>query len=161
MPVELRFIKLANGTWGPEDSDSADKLRKVKVGSVLRGQFAKVRNPIFHRKFFTLIQLAFDVWTEHTPRVQYRGEEVQPNLDRFRKDIIIICGWHETTVRLDGSVRVEAKSMSFGNMDQDEFEGLYSKTIDVVLTRIYRSVMPNMTAEKLRAAVDAVLAYDK
>ena len=51
--------------------------------------------------------------------------------------------------------------MSFGNMDQDEFEGLYSKTIDVVLTRIYRSVMPNMTAEKLRAAVDAVLAYDK
>ena len=93
-----------------------------------------------------MITLAFDYWE---PPENYVGEK---NLDRFRKDITILAGHYEQTVRLDGETRVEAKSIAFGNMTEDEFEDLYSKTIDVII----KYVLKNYTGEQLRSVVAQV-----
>ena len=61
---------------------------------------------------------------------------VQKNAERFRKDITILAGYHEMTYRLNGDVRVEAKSISFGSMQEDEFEKLYSACIDVIINKV-------------------------
>jgi hypothetical protein len=56
-----------------------------------------------------------------------------------------------------GEVRVEAKSISFANMSEDEFEALYSDTINVILRKILTSSA--MTEDQLRDHVDTVLRY--
>ena len=69
------------------------------------------------------------------------------NFDRFRKDIAILTGHYDLVVRVDGSSRPEAKSISFAKMDQVEFDRLYSKTIDLLIDKIYGR--ENMTEEQI------------
>lgn len=54
-------------------------------------------------------------------------------------------------------MRLEAKSISFANMSEEEFEALYSETINVILAKILGGT--RMTEEQLRNHVDNVLAY--
>jgi len=76
--------------------------------------------------------------------------------EQFRKDLIILSGHYNAYYRLDGSVRIEAKSISFGSMNEDTFEELYSSTIDVVLKRILhhytREDLENVVREAMRFA---------
>lgn len=159
MPIVLALMKTQSGMFVPEDQESRDLCDRVKVGQVIRGEFTKQRNYQFHRKFFALMQLGYDIWSETAPRLEYQGEPVEPRLENFRKDITILCGWFNTYVSMKGEVRLEAKSISFASMDDEEFERLYSKAISVILTRCYRG--HNMDEAKLRESVEAVLRFDK
>lgn len=57
--------------------------------------------------------------------------------DRFRKDLTILAGFYGQTVRLDGSVRTEAKSLSYGNMDDEEFGRCYSALINAAIKHVF------------------------
>jgi hypothetical protein len=48
-----------------------------------------------------------------------------------------------------------AKSIAFGNMDQDEFDLLYSAVCDVVLTRILK----NYDREQLDEVMDRLTGF--
>ncbi len=62
--AQLSFIKASNDTLIPADPDTRDFLHsKVKLGDVLTSEFKKVRNPRFHRKYFSLLNLGFHYWT--------------------------------------------------------------------------------------------------
>ncbi len=99
------------------------------------------------------------MWSETVPEVEHKGVRVTPSFDRFRRDVVIMCGYYEAHFNALGEPRLDAKSISFASMDEDEFQGLYSKTIDVVLTKILPR-RADLSAETLRAYVDQVLAYD-
>lgn len=58
--------------------------------------------------------------------------------ERFRKDLTILAGFYEQTVRLNGDVRTEAKSLSFANMKPDEFERCYKAMINAAIKYIFR-----------------------
>jgi len=60
------------------------------------------------------------------------------------------------TIRLDGSTRVEPKSVSFSKMTEEEFEKLYSRTLDVLIKHIYGK---GMTADELNRIVDQFLQF--
>lgn len=156
--MNFSIMKLASGLFAAYGTESQELAVRVKTGQLLSGNFTKTRNPLFHRKVMALFTLAFETWEEIAPPVMYCGERVLPNFDRTRKDLTILAGFSETTFRLDGSIRVEAKSISFASMDEIEFEALFQKLIQVVLDRIYART--NMTEADLRAAVDRVLAFD-
>jgi hypothetical protein len=51
---------------------------------------------------------------------------------------------------------VEADSVSFGSMDESQFSELYSKTIDVLLRRVYDS---SISAEQLDELVDKFMGF--
>jgi hypothetical protein len=80
---------------------------------------------------------------------------VQKNFEQFRADIVILAGYYETAIRLNGDTRVTAKSISFGSMDQGEFDRLYSATVDVILAR----VLTKYTRDDLNAVIDRLLAF--
>ena len=138
----------------PGDSETADYLGKVRVGDTLNVEFRLARNPAFHRKYFALLKYGYDHWSPELPVVH--GEQAQKNFTRFRKDIVILTGRFERDVRLDGSVRLEAKSISFGRMDEAEFESLYSDTIDVML----RHIFADSTREDVDQVVERILEFD-
>ncbi len=117
----------------PIDFDSSD----IKNGDTVEVKKISLRNPMFHRKYFALLTLAFDYF-EPQP-VHYKGMELLPlkNFKEFRKWIVVKTGFYEVIGYPDGSVRIRAKSISFASMSESDFETLYSLTIDVVLNEIF------------------------
>jgi len=155
--TDLTVIKSANGGFIPADQASIEAARKFKTGQPVRAKFTRQRNYEHHKKWFALAGFAYDHW-EPSELQDSRFEGVTPekNFDRFRKDLIILAGYYDASYRIDGSVRVEAKSISFGSMSQDDFDRLYSATIDAVLKHILR----NYTRDDLEQVVEQLLRFD-
>lgn len=151
---EIILMKSALDALIPYDEAAAEFVRKCKTGELLHSDYKRVRNYRFHKKYFALIKFAFDQW-EPKGELSYKGMPVSKNLNRFRKDIAILSGFFETAVNLKGEVRLEAKSISFSQMDEIEFEQLYSTTINVVLSRI----LTNYTREDLDLVVENLLRF--
>jgi len=151
--TDLTLIKTLSGLM-PGDKTTQDWYAKIKAGDTVHGKFSKVRNPAFHRKYFALLNIAFDTWEPGEINSKYGRPE--KNFDAFRKDLAILSGFYEIVIRLDGSTRIEAKSISFASMNEEEFETLYSNTIDVLLKRVYGK---NMTREEIDEAVDKYLSF--
>ena len=59
--AELAFVKTSAGLV-PHTEHDKEIFDKWKLGGVISGEFKQVRNPRFHRKFFALLNLAFDYW---------------------------------------------------------------------------------------------------
>lgn len=159
MPVDLIIVKTASGLFAPYGEEAQAECAKVKVGQLLQGKFTRMRNYEFHKKFFALMQLGFDMWSETATPLEYGGVPVLPQLNNFRKDITILAGFYNAYYNLKGEVRLEAKSISFGSMDQEEFEKLFSSCIDVILRKCFEGTA--MTEKQLRERVEEVLRFDK
>ncbi len=155
--AELVMIRQPGGALVPATDEDAEALRKIKAGAAVRVEVKQIRNYKFLQKFFCLAKYAFDIWSETIPQKEYKGQPVKPDFDRFRRDLIILTGRFDATYNARGEVRLEAKSISFGSMGEDEFEKLYSDTIDVVLQKILTGT--KLTEDQLRNYVDNVLAY--
>jgi len=126
--MKMLLIKTMSGFF-PADSTSEEKFNKIKRGVAVTAEIKSIRNYLFLKKFFK----------------------------RFRKDVTILAGYHHTVIRLDGTARVEADSISFAKMEQETFEGLYSNVLDVLLNRI--PMLKKMGAEDVSRAVDKLLEF--
>lgn len=135
----------------------AERITRWKTGTVVRADFKEMRNGAFFRKFWSLMQFAFDIWDGTREPQEYKGEPVQANFDRFRKDVTILAGFYEPVYAATGEVRLEAKSLRWDKMSEEEFEQLYSRTIDVILHKVLKN--PLITEETLRSCVDRVIQY--
>ena len=147
------LVKKKNGEWSPASPESADESKRKKVGSYVEAKSKSTRSVKFHRKYFALLNLMFENWQQ--PELEHKGETIKPSFDRFRKDVAILSGWYNTVVNIDGELRLEPKSISFGNMSEDKFSELYSRTIDLALERI----MPGSDYDRINAEVEKVLNY--
>lgn len=62
--AQLSFIKTSHDTLTPATPEVRDFLHnKIKLGAVISADFKRVRNPKFHRKYFSLLNLGFEYWT--------------------------------------------------------------------------------------------------
>lgn len=155
--TELTVIKSASGALMAADQAGVEALAKIKTGQPLRMKYTRQRNYEHHKKWFALVGFAYDHWEPaELQDSRFPGVVPEKNFDRFRKDLTILSGYYEANYRVDGSVRIEAKSISFGSMSQDDFERLYSATIDAVLKHILR----NYTRDDLEQVVEQLLRFD-
>lgn len=147
------------GGLAPENEEEAAKLQGIKQGASVRVTAAKEVNAKFRRKWFALARFAFDLWSETMPEMEFRGQPVQRNYDRFRKDLTILAGHFHAVWNIKGEMRVEADSLSFGRMNDETFEKLYSATINAILQKILTH--SKLTDADLRAHVERVLEFDR
>lgn len=150
---EIVLTKAANGMLVPIDPQAQEFIAKLKLGAGVTASVKKHRNPRFHRKFFALLNVAFDAWEPGIK--EHKGMPVQKNFDRFRKDITISAGFYDVVVNLKGEVRAEAKSINFSSMEDDEFADLYSAVINVILAKI----LTNYSRDDLDNVVNQVLGF--
>lgn len=108
------------GALRPADAESEEYLRSLAAGEVVRVKVWKPRNPQFHRKFFALLKLGFD------------NQNTYSNFDHWRRAVTIEAGFFEDLKMLDGTTVREAKSISWGSMDELEFSRLYYAALDVI-----------------------------
>lgn len=130
--MEILLTKVPGGGLVACDEASADFLHKIKSGVVLRADVKRMRNARFHRKFHAMVRFCYDQW-EPGDDAEWRGVKVEKSYDRFYKDAIIMAGYYEPVFNIKGELRMEAKSISFANMDEDEFEGLYGAVLDKLI----------------------------
>lgn len=153
MATDLTFIKTAGGQLAPADQHALEYVAKLPLGRPVLVNIIKHRNPAFHRKFFALLNLAYESW--EPVDTQFKGERVQKNFEQFRNDVTVLAGHYDTTVTLRGDVRLVAKSISFGRMSQDEFEVLYSSVCNVILSRI----LTRYTRDDLDTVIEKILGF--
>ena len=141
------------GVLIPADAMTTEFLTTLKTGDVIHAEFKKKRNPKFHRKYFALLNFAFE-HAEHGD-YEYQGQKVEPNFDEFRSNLAILAGYFKPVFDINGNVHLRAKSISFANMDELEFEGLYNKTIDVIL----KKVLKNYSRDQLDDVVFQLMGF--
>lgn len=62
--MQLQLVRHTSGILLPATPQTTEILcSKVRMGAVLEADFRQVRNPLFHRKFFSLLNLGFEYWT--------------------------------------------------------------------------------------------------
>lgn len=142
------------GGYVPATDQDAEICLRHKLGDIIRADFKKMRNPNFHRKFFSLLNIGYEAW-EPEP-INNKFGTAEKNFDRFRSDCIILAGYYTQSIRVDGSVCVEAQSISFGNMEEEDFNKLYSAVINVLLSKVLRTYNGR---EELESIVDKVLGF--
>lgn len=158
--MKILMLRTLSGALVPLNDEERELLdKRAKAGAIVECDVIVKRNPQFMRKFFALLKVGFDLWTEHgRHNVTYHGQRVEPNFDRFRKDITILCGFYEATYNIKGELRLEPRSIAFGSMEDDEFEQLYSTAINVLLNNVLARV--SIDEQTLRESVDRILAFD-
>lgn len=150
---DIVLTKAPGGALIPADPQAADFISKLKLGQGITASVKRHRNPGHHKKFFALLNLAFDHW--EPVEATYKGQVVGKNFDQFRNDIVCLAGFYEMAVNLRGETRVTAKSISFGSMSQDEFDDLYNATVNVIL----KHVLTNYSRDDLDAVLDQLAGF--
>lgn len=151
--TEILLTKTPQGALIPVDEASREVVAKWKLGQGVRVQAKKIRNYKFHKKFFGMLDLGFDAF--EPPDMQYKGLPVIKNRKRFRKDCIIAAGFYDLVADLNGNAHAEAHSISFANMDDTEFELVYSAVADVLLQKVLR----NYTRADLDSVVERLMSF--
>ncbi|WP_140919049.1 DUF1367 family protein [Limnobaculum xujianqingii] len=133
--MQIEMVKGAGGVFVPVDDMTAGKLTKFKNGEVYPVEVKLVRNPQFHRKVFAFFQFCFKHWSGEKADLEFMDESAQFNT--FRKNLTVLAGYKDITYTIDGRMRVEAKSLAYGNMEQPEFEECYSALINAAIKHIF------------------------
>jgi len=152
--LHIQLTKTLTGMI-PADPSTDDWYRKIKLGSVIHSDFKQMRNASFHRKLFALFNLAYEYWSPG--EVSSKHGIPEKSFDRFRKDLTILAGHYHSVIRLDGTVRIEADSLSFGSMSQETFDGLYQNILSVIMKKI--PVLNKLDEDEIEDLINKVLEF--
>jgi len=156
---ELLFIKTQQGL-APWTDEAVEWLRKKKVGASILVEAKEPRNGAFFRRWWALVKLGYDYWSECAATIEYRGQRVLPEFDRFRKDVTIFAGFYHPVVNLKGEVRIEAASLKWAKMTEETFTKLYDATIQVLLSKVFNGkACREWTESELRSVADQILQF--
>lgn len=133
--MKIGMIKQPGGTMVPATDIDSEKLTSFKTGEFYEIDIKLTRNPAFHRKVMAFFGFCFDHWSGS---LSYRYCSETEQFDRFRKDLTILAGFYVQSVRLDGSIRVEAESLAFSSMTEERFRECYTALIQTAMQRIFK-----------------------
>lgn len=157
-----------NGKLVALDKDSQQAIDKITEPTLLT--FKKMRSYRYHRQFFQLLNIAYQYWQpvynndfhhksenfvmqaslnpeqinlfKQVYRKELKRLEAKKNFEQFRKDLTIKAGFFEIYYRIDGTSRVNAKSISFEKMSHEDFHKLYGKVKDAIYVLILKDISP-------------------
>lgn len=103
-------------------SDLEEK-KKLKIGNEYKTVITNPRNIGFHKKYFALLNLG------------HQNSRLDVSFDFYRAYVIMKAGYAKTASTPNGTIFLP-ESISFASMEQDVFELLYSRSIDVIIKDI-------------------------
>ena len=149
------YMKRIGNALVPDCDEEVEKIKRFKVGKVIKCEVAEMRNGAFFRKWWSLMSTAFDMMSANVTPMMHNGVPVRMCKEHFRKSLIITAGYFDAVYGIDGSVQLTAHSLKWSQMTEETFEELYSATIDAIL----QHVLPGLDEEDLNEAMERTLAY--
>lgn len=131
--MEFYLIKTDTLTFKAAYDSDAEVAIRIPIGECIKAKFVKSRNVKHHKKFFAMLQMTIDNMPETMPN-QY--QDVNLLLDEIKFQI----GHFEMHHTLGGKDYYKVKSISFGKMDQIQFDEFYNKAVDVVLKYFLKEI---------------------
>ena len=119
---EIYMIRTTSGLT-PADLNEWELLigDRIKMGSECKCSITVPRNIKFHRKFFAMINQAFEMQDAYT------------NKEHWRDAVLIASGHCETFISHDGKVNWKPKSISFARCDETRFNRIYNQAIQAIV----------------------------
>lgn len=99
-----------------------EEKKKMKIGEDYEVSIKLARNPLFHRKFFALLNIGW----QNSPNYGHLPFEV------YRKVAVMKAGYF-VTYNTPKGVIFEAESIAFDKMSEDEFRGVFSNVFDWII----------------------------
>ncbi len=161
---EIDVVKTPRGLhgWTEEDERARQKMKRrienLEPGEFCRIGFSVPRHGPFHRKFFKMISIAYEAWDPMASRSHrtYKGMPIEKNFDLFREEILILAGYGIPHFDVDGRVHWKAKSISYDEMEQEEFEKVYEAVATVLLSMPF---MDKYNRAELDRVVDELMKF--
>ena len=148
LKLKLEFIKGHGRSLSPASDEVADKMQKFKSNEMYVVDIKLTRNPAFLRKAFAFFNFCFEHWSAGKTHWEHMNESSQK--EAFRKELTKLAGFTVTSYAIDGlSFVVEAKSLSFGSMDEDEFRECYSALINAAIKSVFMGTNDEQILNKL------------
>jgi hypothetical protein len=157
MSCEIQMYKMQGGLRPAQQSDM-DSLEKVRTGAPVLAKIIQMRNPKFHAKFFAMLNFAYEYFQPEIP-ITKSGVVPERNFDKFREDVTILAGFYDVVVNIKGEARYQAKSISFGSMEDLEFQDLY-KAVFGVCWRMVLSKVNGMTEATAENVINSMMSFD-
>jgi hypothetical protein len=129
-------LLLQNTTLGlkPLYDADYDEKKKLHLGEVYEATIRVPRNINFHRKFFALLNCAWEYLNE-------KQQREMGNIEQFRKYLEVKAGyyqlWHSPDLNL--VLRIPT-SIAFDKMDDAEFGNLYERVKDVLFAEFLTNI---------------------
>lgn len=157
--MDALFTKGMNGLL-PADDETRVWFNRLKMGSTVHAEAREMRNGAFFRKWWALVKLGYDYWSEAAETIEFKGQPVLPEFHRFRKDVTILAGFYYPVANIKGEVRIEAQSLKWSSMTEDTFTKLYDATIQVLLQKVFNGrVCKQWSEDELRRVASQVLEF--
>ena len=116
-----------------------DSKKMLKVGNVYEATIKEMRNVAFHRKYFSLINLAWEYLNEQ------QRNFFKEDVNAFRKTVEIAAGHYEPVYSVARQSWLEVpKSIAFDKLSESDFEQLYEK----VKTVIFQTFIPSSVKDE-------------
>ena len=145
----IQVVKQPGGLLLPATDRESDRMKRFKNGGQYAIDIKTTRNPDFHRKVFAFFNFCFEHWCAEHVGLEFVDEQAQ--FDSFRRNLTVLAGFREVTYTIDGRARVDAKSLAYGNMEQEEFERCYSAMIDAAIKHIFNGSDNKETWSRLKS----------
>jgi hypothetical protein len=132
--MEIYLYNTSQGLIPLYDEDY-DQKKRLKIGQKYRARITVPRDLTKHRKYFALINCA---WAFQNEKVQAFFNN---NVDVFRKTVEMTAGHCEKvySIKLKEWIDVP-KSISFDSVDNIEFEEIYKRVYDVLLSTFLKHI---------------------
>lgn len=140
--MKIHLVKI-NNNLVPSLPIDEEKLSKWKYGEILEVEVKKPRNIKSHRKFFALLNVAFENQDKYT------------TFHDFRVEVELKCGNYREHVTTKGHLIYVPKSISFASMDETEFSMLYDKAIEVII----RDFCQGSTEKEIQQKVSEIMSF--
>lgn len=180
--AHIQLIKATSSTLTPATPEASEFLQRVKTGVWLNCDVKQVRNYLFHKRFFSLLNLGFEYWTpaggaitpaeklfladfiryqisivgnadalyelesaynETTAQRRVNSVVIIKSFEAFRKWATIEAGFYDEFILPDNTRRREARSISFGKMNEAEFHEVYKAVLNVLWNYVLFRVFPS------------------
>lgn len=138
--MKITMIKGVGGSLSPADDCEAEKMKRFSNFNMYEVEMKQQRNPQFLAKVFCFFKFCFEHWDGTTVHEHISNSE---QFERFRKDLTILAGFYDQTVRLNGEVRTEAKSLAFGAMSEEEFQECYLALTNAAMKYVFKGCDEN------------------
>lgn len=136
--MKITCIKEAGGIFRPASDMEYEKTTKFKTNNMYDVEVKLPRNSQFHGKAFAFFNFCFEHWRCDREFLDESGQ-----FDVFRKNLTCLAGFYAEYYNMKGEVRIEAKSLSFGSMTQEEFEKCYLALTNAAIEHIFKGCDEN------------------
>lgn len=115
------FVPAGTEAYLPANDFMKRRFDRQSIGDMDEANWKKIRCPEKHKRFFAMIGDAYKI--ANTKRL----------IDDFRTDLTMEAGFYEARVDFSGRAYRKPKSLAYDKMDQDEFDQVHSRVLDVII----------------------------